>query len=91
MGKSLAFVAMAAALTLAGSGARADDGLEPVKDLLASQARDQGFACNQPKAAHMDADLSKPNAKVWILECEQATFRMIVVPDMAAKIEKVAE
>lgn len=91
MGKSLAFAAMAAAVTLAGNGARADDGLEPVKDLLASQARDQGFACSQPKAAHLDATLSKPNAKVWILQCEQATFRMIVVPDMAAKIEKVSE
>jgi hypothetical protein len=58
-------------------------------NLLASQARDQGFTCNHPKAAKLDANVSKPNAKVWDLECENDTFRMTIVPDMAAKIEKL--
>ncbi|ADJ24354.1 hypothetical protein Hden_2558 [Hyphomicrobium denitrificans ATCC 51888] len=64
-------------------------GDEPTPDLLASQARDQGFACSQAKSAEREVKASRPNEAVWILKCENDTYRMIVIPDMAAKIEKL--
>jgi hypothetical protein len=30
-----------------------------------------------------------PNETVWILTCENDTYRMTVIPDMAAKVEKL--
>lgn len=89
MGKSFAFLVAAMGTVLGGASALAESGIEPPMDLLASQARDQGFTCNHPKGARLDAKLSKPNEKVWLLECEHDTLRMTVVPDLAAKIEKV--
>ena len=62
---------------------------EPTPDLLASQIRDQGFTCDKPKSAKHEAKQSKPNETVWILTCENDTYRMTVVPDLAAKIEKL--
>ena len=64
-------------------------GDEPTPDLLASQIRDQGFACSTPKSAEREIKASRPNEAVWILQCENDTYRMTVVPDMAAKIEKL--
>ncbi|RUO99533.1 hypothetical protein [Hyphomicrobium sp.] len=81
------------AVVLAGaaSSAVADNGLEPPMDLLASQIRDQGFKCDKPQNAKFDASQSKPNEKVWVLQCENDTFRMTVIPNMAAKIEKIGQ
>lgn len=62
---------------------------EPTMDLLASQIRDQGFKCDTPKSAQNEAKQSKPNETVWILTCEHDTYRMTVVPDLAAKVEKL--
>jgi hypothetical protein len=62
---------------------------EPTPDLLASQIRDQGFTCDKPKSATHEAKQSKPNETVWILTCENDTYRMTVVPDLAAKVEKL--
>ena len=62
---------------------------EPTRDLLASQIRDQGFTCEKPKGAQQETKESKPNETVWILTCENDTYRMTVIPDMAAKVEKL--
>jgi len=62
---------------------------EPTPDLLASQIRDQGFTCDKPKSAQHEASQSKPNETVWILICENESYRMTVVPDLAAKVEKL--
>jgi hypothetical protein len=64
-------------------------GDEPTPDLLASQIRDQGFACGKPESAEREVKVSRPNEAVWILTCENDTYRMTVIPDMAAKIEKL--
>ncbi|MBS0232837.1 MAG: hypothetical protein JSR99_05065 [Proteobacteria bacterium] len=89
MGNKIAFITMVMAAGLAGTSALAESAEEPPMDLLASQARDQGFTCNHPKSARFDAKTSKPNEKVWVLQCEHDTFRMTVIPDLAAKIEKL--
>ena len=67
----------------------ADSAYEPPMDLLASQIRDQGFACNKPESAKLEEGQSKPNETVWILKCEDDSYRMTVVPDLAAKVEKL--
>ena len=77
------------ALSAFGGAAMCLPGDEPTPDLLASQIRDQGFACSKPKSAEREVKASRPNETVWILTCENDTYRMTVIPDMAAKIEKL--
>ncbi len=79
--------AVLAGLTILGAGAaRAEDA--PLK-LLSDQLRLQGFACEQPKDAVRDVAASKPNESVWTVTCESGVYRMRIVPDMAARIEKL--
>lgn len=89
MRNSIAFMISALAVGLLASSAVAESGLEPPMDLLAAQLRTQGYACDHPDSAHLVADASKPNAKVWIVACKGVNYRMTVVPDLAAKIEKL--
>jgi hypothetical protein len=60
---------------------------ETPKDMLAAQIRAQGIACDKPRRAVRDAKRSKPDHDVWILTCENATYRVSRYPDMAAKVE----
>lgn len=66
--------------------AKAEQG---AKDILAVQIRSQGFACDNPRGATRDEKLSKPDYDVWILECENATYRIGRYPDLPAKVEKL--
>ena len=68
-----------------GSVARAAG--ETPKDVLAAQIRIQGFACDKPRRAVLDKKRSKPDHDVWVLTCENATYRVSRYPDMAAKVE----
>ena len=70
-----------AALAAAGTG-------NPM-DILAAQLRDQGYTCDHPQSAEQDAKGSKPDEAVWIVQCEGAKYRMRLVPDMAAKVERI--
>lgn len=63
--------------------------VEDVKNLIAAQVRDQGHACDNPQGAERDEQLSKPDEEVWTLECESATYRVKLIPDMAAEIEEI--
>ena len=89
MRNSMIFAAAAAIALFVSTNAIADNGLEPPMDLLATQLRDQGFACDHPSKAEMDTSASKPNAVVWIVVCKGVDYRMTVVPNMAAKVEKI--
>jgi hypothetical protein len=60
-----------------------------IKDVIAAQIRTQGFTCDHPKQAVRDAKRSGPDHDVWILKCENATYRYSRYPDMAAKVEVV--
>jgi len=59
------------------------------KDMLAAQIRDQGAICDKPLRAVRDAKRSKPDYDVWVLTCENATYRVSRYPDLAAKIEQL--
>ena len=56
-------------------------------ETLASQLRLQGHRCDEPVTAQRDAQLSKPDETVWNLRCSNASYRMRLTPDMAARIE----
>jgi hypothetical protein len=62
---------------------------ESPKDVLAAQVRTQGVVCDNPQRAVRDAKLSKPDHDVWVLTCENATYRVSRYPDLAAKIERL--
>ena len=58
-------------------------------ETLAAQLRLQGHRCDEPVAAQRDAQLSKPDEIVWNLRCGNASYRMRLTPDMAARVEKL--
>ena len=91
--KTLYWAALGAAFVVgANSAAQAAEQTsldETTPDILASQIRDQGFACNKAQNAQMDAKQSKPNETVWILTCEDDTYRVTLIPDMGARVEKL--
>ena len=83
----LALSVMAATVAAAIGGAGAQD---DAKRIVAAQIRAQGFACDNPQSAKRDARASKPNETVWFLTCENASYRVTLVPDMGAKIETLS-
>jgi hypothetical protein len=56
---------------------------------LAAQLRIQGYACNQPVTAERDATRSRPDEQVWSVRCGERTYRVRLVPDMAARVEQL--
>jgi hypothetical protein len=71
--------------TSAGSGlALALD--EMPKEIIAAHIRMQGFTCDKPISAERDAAASRPNETVWHLKCEDHSYRVRLVPDMAADV-----
>lgn len=87
LGPALLAIGVLAASGLIGLEARAAG--ETPKDILAAQIRTQGFPCDNPQRAIRDAKRSKPDHEVWVLQCENATYRVSRYPDMAAKVEKL--
>ena len=59
------------------------------KNIIAAQIRDQGYKCDSPQSADQDMQSSKPDEAVWIIRCEDATYRVRLVPDMAAAVERI--
>ena len=62
---------------------------ETVKGMLAAQIRTQGIVCDKPQRAVRDAKRSKPDHDVWILTCENATYRISRYPDLGAKVVRL--
>ena len=63
--------------------------VESPKDDIAAQIRAQGYACDQPQSATRDPQASKPDEEVWLLRCEGASYRIRLIPDMAAQVERI--
>src|SRR5262245_5639507 len=76
-------------LVSAGGVAMAEPSGEDPRNILAAQLRDQGYACDQVQSAERDVQASTPDEAVWIVRCENAKYRMRLVPDMAAKVERL--
>ena len=62
---------------------------ETPQGIIAAHIRDQGFKCEKPQEAKRDTKASKPNETVWLLTCEDASYRVTLVPDLAAKVERL--
>jgi hypothetical protein len=58
-------------------------------ETIAAQVRLQGHRCDEPLSATRDTALSKPNEAVWVLKCANATYRLRLIPNMAAKVERL--
>ena len=57
--------------------------------VLADQLRSQGYPCDRVLSAERNAEASKSDEAVWVLKCANGSYRMRLVPDMAAKVEKI--
>jgi len=62
---------------------------ESPKEIIAVQIRRQGFPCENPQSVGRDSEASKPDEAVWVLQCENATYRVRLIPDMAADVERI--
>jgi hypothetical protein len=51
--------------------------------------RAQGYRCDVRVSAERDPALSRPDEAVWILKCQNATYRVRLIPDMAARVEQL--
>ncbi len=60
---------------------------EVSKDIIAVQIRKQGFECKNPQKAERDQSSGNPDDQVWTLTCDNATYRVHLIPKMAAKVE----
>ena len=56
---------------------------------IAAQIRLQGYPCDGPVSTQRDATLSKPDEAVWVLKCQNATYRVRLIPDQAARVEQL--
>jgi hypothetical protein len=77
---------LAAAATMAGASASAQ---EDPTNIVADQIRAQGYKCESPQSAKRDSQASRPDEAVWILQCESGSYRVRLIPDMAATVEKI--
>ena len=62
---------------------------ESPQNIIAAHIRAQGYACDNPLSATRDAKLSKRDNSVWVLQCSNAIYRVSLIPDMAAKVERL--
>lgn len=56
-------------------------------ELVAVQVRSQGLACAEP--VEVSRDPTVQDDAVWTLTCADAKYRVRLVPDQAAEIEKL--
>jgi hypothetical protein len=80
----LRFLMVAAVVASVGADHAVAD--ETPKEIIAAQIRMQGFVCDKPVSAERDSGLSKPNEAVWFLKCEDRSYQVRLVPDMAADV-----
>ncbi len=62
---------------------------EKPADIIAAHIRMQGYDCEKALSAQRNRKASKPNETAWTLRCSNAVYRVLLIPDMAAKVEKV--
>lgn len=68
-------------------GAQAQD--EIPADIIAVQVRKQGFPCGKAEKASRDPKISSADEPVWTLTCDNASYRVRLIGNMADHIEKL--
>ena len=61
------------------------------KDIIAIQIRRQGYECKNPQSAERDKTRGNPDDPIWILKCEGVSYRVHLIPNMAATVERLPE
>jgi hypothetical protein len=82
-------VAAAALLTGVSAIAGLAQEADTAAGIVAAQIRTQGYACAAPVSATRDRQASRPNVTVWFLRCGNASYRVQLVPDMAAQVTQL--
>ena len=85
--RTIWMLSFSSAITL--GAAHSASAQETPNDLLARQIRDQGYRCTKPISAQKDLKRSKADEAVWILRCDNGTYRIRLVPDMAARVKRL--
>lgn len=86
---TLPFVALAVSAPAAAQDTASGAAVPVAAGLVATQIRQQGFRCDEPSSATRDKDASTAEETVWVIGCDNATYRVKLIPDMAAQIEKI--
>ena len=60
-------------------------------DIIAVQVRKQGFECQKAESAKRDPAVSRADEPVWILTCDNASYRVRLIGNMADHIEKLKD
>ena len=61
----------------------------PPLEIIADQIRDQGFSCNKALTVQRDPTSSRPDEPVWILKCDNASYRVRLITGMATNVERL--
>jgi len=88
LARQILFVLVVAALGGLAEGKAQQN--EP-KDVIAAKIRSQGYPCDSPQSAERDKAPSTANQTIWILRCQNASYRVTLIPSLAAKVEKINE
>ena len=62
---------------------------QPAAIDVAAQVRLQGYRCDGSVSAQSHSEQSRPDERAWILTCANATYRVRLVPNMAARIARL--
>ena len=57
--------------------------------IVADQIRGQGYPCTNPQSADRVEAESKPDQPVYILICENATYKVHIIPDLPATVTEI--
>jgi hypothetical protein len=87
--RTSALIILAGITAPAGGALQAASAQEDPTNIIADQIRAQGYECDSPQSAQRDLQASRPDEAVWILQCESGSYRVRLVPDMAAKVEQI--
>lgn len=64
---------------------------EKAPGIVAAQLRRQGVACTTPRGGVLDSENSTPHETVWILRCDEASYRVTLIPHLGARITPVCQ
>jgi hypothetical protein len=62
---------------------------EGAPGIIAAQLQKQGVACTMPRGAVPDPENSRPHEAVWTLRCDEASYRVRLVPHRRARITPI--
>jgi hypothetical protein len=82
-------IAAALFLSLCGSAWSQNASVVTPPEVLADQLRTQGYPCDRVLSAVQDIGASKSDEAVWVLRCTNANYRVRLIPDLAAIVQKV--